>query len=404
MTVNDVTIIGAGPYGMSAGAFLKHQGLRVQVFGKPMEFWSDKMPAGMLLRSPREASNIADPTSSYTLEAYEAASGTAPAKPLPLETFVRYGQWFRQQLASDLNTTRVVSVQPLNEGFRVTLETGDTIMSRRVVVAAGVGPFASKPSQFAQLSAEQASHCYEGKPVAELAHKRVAVIGAGQSALESAAILHEAGADVEIIAHIESLRWIGMHTWLHRMGPLSKMLYSKHDVGPIGISRLVATPNLVARIPLSLRDKVRKRAVRAAGSRWLPDRLASVKISTNRSVTRAEAIGDEVELRLNDGTSRRVDHVLLGTGYRVDISKYGFLPRDVVAHIRQFDGYPVVDAAFSSSIPGLHFIGAPAARSFGPLLYFVTGTEFTSKQLTRHIVRRKVASGVPQIQYCSDAA
>ena len=63
MTTYDVTIIGAGPYGLSAGAFLKSKGLGVRVFGKPMEFWADKMPKGMLLRSPREASTIADPGS-----------------------------------------------------------------------------------------------------------------------------------------------------------------------------------------------------------------------------------------------------------------------------------------------------------------------------------------------------
>jgi thioredoxin reductase len=402
--VNDVTIIGAGPYGLSAGAHLKHQGLRVQVFGKPMEFWANKMPAGMLLRSPREASNIADPTSAFTLEAYEAASGTAPASPLPLETFVRYGQWFRQQLGSDLDTTQVKAVYPDREAFRVVLENGETVMSRRVVVAAGVGPFARKPEQFRHLSADQVSHCYEGKPVHELAQKRVAVIGAGQSALESAAILHEAGAEVEVIAHIETLRWIGQHKWLHQLGPISKVMYSKHDIGPFGISRLVATPNIVARMPLGMRDKIRTRAVRAAGSGWLPARLASVKISTSRNVTRAESLGSEVELTLNDGTRRRVDHILLGTGYQVEISKYAFLPKEVVASISQFDGYPVVDAGFCSSIPGLHFIGAAAARSFGPLLYFVTGTEFTSRQLTSHVVRRKVTTSLRQVKYCSDAA
>lgn len=402
--MNDVIIIGAGPYGLSAGAYLKHRGLRVQVFGKPMEFWADKMPAGMLLRSPREASNIADPTSSCTLEAYEAASGTPPAKPLPRETFVRYGHWFRQQLGSDLDTTQVKAILPDGDCFRVVLENGETVMSRRVVVAAGVGPFASKPEQFKHLSADQASHCYEGKPVHELAGKRVAVIGAGQSALESAAILHEAGAEVEVIAQIEALRWIGQHKWLHQLGPISKMMYSKHDIGPFGISRLVATPNVVARLPLRTRDKIRTRAVRSAGSPWLPARLAHVKISTSRSVARAESLGSEVDLTLNDGTHRRVDHVLLGTGYRVDISKYAFLPKEVAAHILQFDGYPIVDAGFCSSIPGLHFIGAPAARSFGPLLYFVTGTEFTSRQLTSHIVRHKVARSVQQVQYCSDAA
>ena len=393
MTTYDVTIIGAGPYGLSAGSFLKSKGLGVRVFGKPMEFWADKMPKGMLLRSPREASTIASPASACTLEAYEAASGTKPVAPVPLETFVNYGLWFRQQLLPDLDTTAVTSVDLDGNLFRLTLENGESVLSRKVVVAAGVGPFHRKPEVFAHLSKAHASHCYEGKPVSELAGKRVAVIGAGQSALESAAILHEAGADVEVIARIENLRWIGMHKWLHQLGPLSSMMYSKHDIGPAGISRLVATPNIVARIPLAMRDKIRTRAVRSAGSRWLPERLVPVKLTTGRSVRSAEAVGDEVALTLNDGTGRRVDHVLLGTGYSVDISKYSFLPTDLVSRIRQLDGYPEVDSAFCCSVPGLHFIGAPAARSFGPLLYFVTGTEFTSKQLTSRIVRRRAQVG-----------
>jgi thioredoxin reductase len=389
----DVTVIGAGPYGLSAGAFLKAKGLGVRVFGKPMEFWADKMPQGMLLRSPREASTIADPSSAFTLEAYETALGIKPTAPVSLETFVGYGKWFRHQLGSDLDTNSVASVSLEGPMFRVTLENGDSFLSRRVVVAAGVGPFHRKPAVLKHLSASQASHCYEGKPIAELAGKRVAVIGAGQSALECAALLHEAGSDVEIIARIENLRWIGMHTWLHHMGPISKMLYSKHDVGPAGISRLVASPNLVARLPLAMRDKIRTRAVRPAGSRWLPERLKPVKITTGRSIHRADSVGEEVELTLDDDSRRRVDHVLLGTGYQVDISRYSFLPDSITSTIEQLDGYPVVDSGFCSSVPGLHFVGAPAARSFGPLLYFVTGTEFSSKQLSGYVFRKNARIG-----------
>src|SRR4029077_19666301 len=220
------------------------------------------------------------------------------------------------------------------------------------------------------------------------AGKRVAVVGAGQSALESAALLHESNADVEVIARQSHLRWIGQHSWLHHMGPISSMLYSSHDVGPAGISRLVAYPNLVARVPLNLRDRIRSRAVRPAGARWLPDRLATVKITTGRNVSQAVAVGDEVVLKLDDGSERRVDHVLLGTGYQVDISRYDFLSPELTRDVQQFDGYPKLASGFRSSIPGLHFIGATAARSFGPLLYFVAGTEFASRELVSHLSKR----------------
>jgi FAD-dependent urate hydroxylase len=386
----DVAIIGAGPYGLSAGAHLKAKGLAVRVFGEPMEFWADKMPDGMLLRSPREASNLSDPTRAFTLEAYEKAVDKEPAAPLPRETFVEYGRWFRHQLESDLDTRSVLRVDrnENNNGFLLTLETGEQIRAGKVVVAAGIGPFRRIPAPFQNLPEEQASHCYQGRKLQDFAGKKVVVVGAGQSALESAALLHETGADVEVIAQIGELRWIGMHAWLHKLGPISSMLYSKHDIGPAGISRLVAAPKLVHYIPLSLRDKIRKRAVRPAGSRWLPARLSDVKFSTSRSVMTASSVGDEVALTLNDGSVRRVHHVLLGTGYDVDIAKYDFMPAELAQSVRQFDGYPVLTGGFRSSVPGLHFIGATAARSFGPLLYFVAGTEFAAHELAKHISRK----------------
>jgi len=388
----DVVVVGAGPYGLSAATYLKAKGLSVRIFGQPMEFWATKMPEGMLLRSPRVASTIADPQGAFTLEAYESASGTEAAAPVSLKTFVEYGKWFRHQLGSDLDTTEVAEVRRDNGSFAVTLEDGSSLKARRLVVATGIGPFRYKPEVFCGFPIEQVSHCYEGRSVREFAGQSVAVIGAGQSALESAALLHEAGAEVEIISRIADLRWIGMHTWLHHMGPISKALYAKHDVGPIGISRLVACPNLCSYIPIGLRDKIRKRAVRAAGSRWLPERLVNVKKTTGRSITQVRSIGERLELKLDDGSERRVDHVLLGTGYRVDIAKYDFLSRNLVSEIEQLDGYPKVGYGFRSSVPGLHFVGATAARSFGPLLYFVTGTEFTSKQLSSYISRHSSRS------------
>ena len=199
--------------------------------------------------------------------------------------------------------------------------------------------------------------------------------------------------EVEVIARIPELRWIGMHKRLHQLGPISKMLYSKHDVGPIGISRLVAYPKAMYHVPLAVKDPIRKRAVRSAGAPWLIPRLNEVKITTGRSVASAKELNGEVQLILDDGNERRVDHVLMGTGYDVNISKSGFLSPELVKAIRQLDGYPDLAAGFSSSVSGLHFIGAAAARNFGPLLYFVAGTEFSSKELTRYVVRNQPKNG-----------
>jgi FAD-dependent urate hydroxylase len=382
-----VAIIGAGPYGLSAGVHLKAKGISTRVFGEPMEFWANKMPEGMLLRSPRVASSLSDPDRAFTLEAYEAASKKEPCAPVPLDTFVEYGRWFRHQLGSDLDQRTVLRIDRDPSGFKITLKDGEETRSSHVVVAAGIGPFRRKPAVFQSLSPQQVFHCYEGRDVQKYSGKRVAIIGAGQSALETTALLHEAGAKVEIIARQSNLKWIGSHPWLHQMGPISSLLYSSHDVGPVGISRLVAYPNIVSRVPLKLRDKIRTRAVRPAGSRWLPERLASVTVTTGRSVSKVNTIGDEMVLKLDDDGERHVDHIVLGTGYQVDISRYEFLPPDLTRDIKQFDGYPKLGAGFRSSVPNLHFIGATAARSFGPLLYFVAGTEFASSHLTSHLAK-----------------
>jgi len=385
----EVVVVGAGPYGLSAAAYLKAKGVDVRIFGRPMAFWADKMPAGMLLRSPRVASNISDPAHRTTLDAFETSAGVPPRAPVPLETFVEYGRWFQRQMLPGLEQREIASVNRNANGFTVALEEGEVLHSRRVVIAGGIGPFQRIPTEFTYLPPSQLSHCYQGCDIKAFPGRRVAVIGAGQSALECAALLHEAGAKVEVIAKIQELRWIGQHPWLHRLGPISWMLYSSHDVGPAGISRLVAAPNLIRRVPLKLRDRIRTRAVRPAGSQWLPPRLKNVRITTGHFVTSAIPVGQEAELKLDDGSRRVVDHVLLGTGYSPDVARYGFLAPELVRQLDVMEGYPRLGPGFCSSVTGLHFIGATAARSFGPLLYFVAGTEFASKELSSYIDRNR---------------
>src|ERR1700734_2560468 len=135
----DVAVIGAGPYGLSAGVQLEARGMAVRIFGDPMEFWAHKMPEGMLLRSPRVASNLSDPDRAFTLEAYEAASKKEPCAPLPLDTFVEYGRWFRHQLGSDVDQRTVLRVDRDSPGFRLSLQDGEEIRADYVVIAAGIG-------------------------------------------------------------------------------------------------------------------------------------------------------------------------------------------------------------------------------------------------------------------------
>jgi len=390
----NVTIIGAGPYGLSAAAFLRAANVEARIFGEPMAFWERQMPGGMCLRSTWGASHIADPRHALTLDAYCRQSGNHTSKPIPLNRFIGYGQWYQSQAVPDLDRRLIRSIETDARGFKVVVADGESFTSRRVVVATGISNFASRPSEFEGIPRTLASHSSEHNDLRKFKGQRVVVIGAGQSALESAALFKEAGIEVEVIARQRILNWVGLHPRLHHLGPVSKLLYSTRDVGPAGISRLVAAPHLFRRFPRWFQDRTAYRAIRPAVAGWLRPRLTDVPVTRGRKVVSATAMGSQLRLKLDDGTERLVDHALLATGFRVDISRYKFLSPLLLKRLETVDGYPVLKRGLECSIPGLHFLGKPAAWSFGPLVGFVSGTEFAANELVHSITcnNRKTAT------------
>ena len=113
--------------------------------------------------------------------------------------------------------------------------------------------------------------------------------------------------------------------------------------------------------------------------------MKDATLTTGRHIVSAEPHGVGLKLQLNDGSERRVDHVLLGTGYKVDLARYSFLAPELIQEIGKTDGFPELSGGLESTVPGLHFVGAPAAWSFGPLMNFVAGTEFAAKNVARHV-------------------
>ena len=382
------TVVGAGPYGLASASYLRAAGVETRVFGQPMSFWQNQMPVGMCLRSHPAASDIADPNEQFTLEAYCRQKGNRVPKPVPLEQFVDYGQWFQRQAVRDLDTRNVINIDLDPRGFKVVLADGEEFISKRVVVATGISTFANRPTQFDGIPSELASHTSEHDDLRKFRGRRVVVIGCGQSALESAALFKEAGIEVEVIARDETLNWVGLHPKLHHLGFVSKMFYSKRDVGPAGISRLVAAPHIFRRFPRGFQDRTAYRAIRPAGAGWLKPRLQGIPITLGRTVVSAKTAGSQLLLKLDDGSERLIDHALLATGFRVDVSKYPFLSESLAKQLTTVNGYPVLKRGLESSVPGLHFAGKPAAWSFGPLLGFVSGTEFAANELVYSIGRR----------------
>ncbi len=390
MTDCHVVILGAGPYGLAAANHLRQvKGLDVRIFGEPMSFWERHMPLGMFLRSNWTASQISDPNHSLTLDEYQRISGNHLYQPLPIERFIQYAKWYQQRALPDLDRRKIDSIESHRGGFKVTLSDSEVLICRRVVVAAGIGCFAWRPPEFDTLPSSVASHTSEHRDLRKFTGKQMLVVGAGQSALESAALLHEAGADVQVVARTRKIHWLQgslSRTLHHGLGKLTRqVLYAPTDVGPAGISQLMARPDLLRRLPRRLQEKLRKRSVRPAGARWLLDRLRRVPIHLGQSIMGIASAGGRVRIRLSDGSERVVDHVLLGTGYRVDVSKYDFLAPGLLQSMRISNGYPCLKDGLETSVPGLHILGAPAARTFGPLMQFVSGTGYASQALSRCI-------------------
>jgi FAD-dependent urate hydroxylase len=386
--VKSFAVIGAGPYGLAVAAHLRAAGSEVRIFGKCMDFWDTQMPKGMWLRSPWAGSNIADPEQTLTLDQYQADQSAPLVRPLPVGDFVRYGRWFQRRSLPDLDQRHVVSLERAEGVFRLALEDGESLCVEGVVIATGIGSFAHRPAPFTSLPAELVSHtsARDNHDLSRFAGRRVVVVGGGQSAVESAALLSEVGAEVEVLARQAHIRWLRLEPVLPTL--LDSKFNPLRAPGKLGgppINWLIEHPALFTALPRRLQNWLAVRAIGPAASGWLRPRTQQVTFTMGTHAVAADTHGARVRLQLNNGTSREADHVLLGTGYKIDIARYGFLSGEILQAVRTVNGYPVLNRGFESSIPGLFFVGATGTYSFGPLCRFVVGTQYTARALANYV-------------------
>jgi FAD-dependent urate hydroxylase len=389
----DVAVVGAGPFGLSAAAHLREiKGLEMRIFGQPMCFWERCMPPQMLLRSHWHATHIADPKDELTLDAYRFAGNRGLAEPIPVAEFIKYGRWFHVRSGIGSDYRKVVGIDLAGNGYRLTLEDGETAAAKRVLVAIGIERFAYKPDMFHRVPRELVSHSSELRDYRGFKEKEVIVIGGGQSALESAAFLHEGGAHVELL--VRAPAQCARKSWYRkRINPKwLKVLHGRGGVGPAGISLIIQRPSFFGRFPRRLQTAWDRRATKLGFSYRLVPNMNGTPIGSGQSVDRVRVEGERLRLWLSDENERVVDHVVLATGYRVNVARYGLFTRQILDRLTLVDGYPRLDSGLESSVPGLHFLGAPAAYSFGPLMRFVAGTPFAASAVTRRIRRKHRAA------------
>jgi cation diffusion facilitator CzcD-associated flavoprotein CzcO len=396
----EVAVIGAGPYGLSIAAQLLQAGITTRVFGEPMAFWRRNMPKGMKLRSPWRATHLADAMGALSLDVYATMRGVDPSRLLALEDFVAYGEWFQAHAVPDIDRRIVRSVDATDHGFALGLSDGEIVAADRVVVAVGLANQDYRPPAWRDLPAELVTHSCEHADFAPFRGKRIAVIGRGQSACESAALLAEAGAEVDLISRGD-IRWLGGATSARKPGPWHprEFLASPSAVGPFPLSWLAEWPAAVRHLPAAVRDEFTARCLKAGAAGWLKPRFANVRCHPDRTVTDARVVGRTIAIEL-DGRPTMFDHVVLGTGYRIDLRRIGMFSQRLLDTIACAQGSPLLGPGLQSSVPNLHFAGAHAVKSFGPLLRFIAGVRFAASAIADAAFARRplrTVAGSPRL-------
>ncbi|GAB3392422.1 FAD-dependent oxidoreductase [Amycolatopsis echigonensis] len=387
----EVVVIGAGPYGLSIAAHLRGKGVRFRHFGTPMHLWRDAMPEGMFLKSQGFASNLSDPAGTHTLAAFCRETGREYGDygvPVPLDTFVAYGDWFRAAQAAGLEDRTVERITGTGGGYELKVDDGEVVRTRHVVCAPGVQHFAHLPAEFARLPEQVCSHSSAHRDLGRFRGKDVIVVGAGQSALETATLLHERGASVRLVARASKVAWNGPPLPPDRP-LLRKLREPEAGLGSGWSTWFYSTrPRVYRSLPPRVRIRRARTALGPAGASWLRTRAeGEFPTLLGRSIVGGEPVagGARLRLRAADGTTEQLEteHVIAATGYRPAVAHLSFLDDALQVKLRRIGGAPWVDGGFRSSLPGLWFAGPVVASSFGPVMRFVYGADYAARTVAK---------------------
>ncbi len=317
------------------------------------------MPQGMFLRSGPDWH--LDAAGVHTFEAFlrDQEIALRDVDPIPVSVFLDYATWFQSNKGIVVRENFVTQLTRKGTDFEVHLDSGERITAETVVAAPGIRHFQQLPRWADSLSPRVGAHTCDLVDFEALRGARVLIVGGRQSAYEWAALIGEQGAERIDIVHRHDVPRFERVSWKFVDDYVDSML---------------AVRGWWRALSHSERERITRQfweAGRLTLEWWLIPRLAGDRfhrwpgtsvIDINEGTRGAVA-------ELSNGERLVVDRVVFATGYTANLPNVPFLG-GVADEIDLIDGFPVLDAAFQSSVHGLYVTGFAATRDFGPFLGF----------------------------------
>jgi cation diffusion facilitator CzcD-associated flavoprotein CzcO len=344
-----------------------------------MGFWTDHMPDGMFLRSGTDWH--LDAAGSATFEAFIEDRGLSSADidPVPIAVFLEYAAWFQAQKHVSVLDRVVLRLECNDEGFVAWLDDETQIAANAVVAAPGAAYFRQIPEWATLLPEGVGAHTCDLVRFDELAGARVVIIGGRQSAYEWAALLAEHGVEQVDIVHRHDTPRFEHVSWKF--------------VDPY-MDATIERPGWWRSLSATAQGEIDRKfweVGRLTLEWWLTPRLADPRIRMwpgNHVVETAASDRGTFSAALSSGDRLMCDRIVFATGYKADLPRVPYLGA-LAGSLEVVDGFPVLDEAFQSSIPGLYIAGFASTRDFGPFFGFTKGCPSAATLIVDDLLRSR---------------
>ncbi|HXL56072.1 MAG TPA: NAD(P)-binding domain-containing protein [Chitinophagaceae bacterium] len=373
-------IIGAGPFGLAMSAHAKHLGIDHIIVGKPMEFWKMNMPDGMYLRS--DCNWHLDPENEHTINKFLELQGPTytDVEPLSKQFYLSYAQWFTEQKQIDVLPEYIQRLDKETNGYTAITDNGTVINAKFIVVAIGFKYFKFLPKALVKdLPQGSYSHSCDLTDMILMKGKRVLIVGGRQSAFEWAALLHEAGTAVIYLSYLHRTPEFTASDWAW--------------VNPL-VDNLAEHPLWFRNLSQVEKDAVGKKMWaegRLKLEPWLASRVTKASVHlfpSSRVIVCIRLPNGELKLLLDKGQKITADHIILATGYKVNIRNVPFLAEgNILSKLTIKNDFPVLDEYFQTNLPGLFITSMPAAQDFGPFFEFTIAVRVSAKLIGKALMK-----------------